>query len=73
MMSLVLRQDGAALLERVSADAESAKTYGEASAWFRRESSYLRKTAGMLDNAADRLTTVLECRERKAAEVPAAI
>jgi hypothetical protein len=68
MMSVILRQDDEALLDRVSADAETIKLYNDAADWFRREATYLRKTATMLDTAATRLTTVLE---RQRASQPA--
>jgi len=68
MMAVILRQDDKALLDRVSTD---VKTYSDTADWFRRESSYLRKTAGMLDTAANRLSTVLERYQERASQ-PAA-
>lgn len=63
MMSVILRENDQELLARVSTNGGTGKTYQEAAQWFRREAEHLRKVAGMMDNAADRLVVVLERRE----------
>ena len=60
MMSIIPREDSEMLLKRVSSNGNSAKTYIDAVSWFRREAEYLRRMAGMLDKAADRLGAVLD-------------
>ena len=59
LMALLIRDDDEALYSRVSTDPATAKAYGEASTYFEREASLLRKTAKLFETAAARLTSVL--------------
>lgn len=63
MMSVILKEDDATLLRRVSTNGGTGKTYADAAVWFRREAEYLRRIAALMDQAADRLTVVLDRRE----------
>jgi hypothetical protein len=59
-MAVLLREDDAALHQRVCESERSAKTYSDAADWLQRESAYLRKVARLLDTAAGRVEVVLE-------------
>jgi hypothetical protein len=60
LMAVLLREDDAALHQRVCENERSAKTYSDAADWLQRESAYLRKVSRLLDTAAGRVEAVLE-------------
>lgn len=59
MTSILLKHDDVELESRVCKSAKTAKTYGEAADWLRRESEYLRKVARLVEMASGRLSVVL--------------
>src|SRR5665213_2977473 len=59
LTAVLLREDDSALERRVCENELSAKTYADAMAWLRRESTHLRKVAKLLDTAGGRLAAVL--------------
>jgi hypothetical protein len=60
LMAVLLREDDAALHQRVCESDRAAKTYADAADWLQRESAYLRKVSRLLDMAAGRISVVLE-------------
>ena len=60
LMAVLLREDDAALHQRVCESERAAKTYADAADWLQRESVYLRKVSRLLDTAAGRVEAVLE-------------
>src|SRR5690349_14543546 len=46
-MAILLREDSAALHQRVCIDERASKTYGATVEWFQAEARYLRKIAGL--------------------------
>jgi hypothetical protein len=69
LTAVLLREDDAALEQRVCGSERSVKVYADAADWLQRESAYLRKVARLLDTAGVRLTSVL-LRCRASASVP---
>ena len=68
LTAVLLREDDAALQQRVCENERTAKTYADAADWLQRESAYLRKIARLLDTAGGRLSVVLtRCNETGAA------
>jgi hypothetical protein len=59
LTAVLLREDDSTLERRVCENELSAKTYADAMAWLRRESTQLRKVAKLLDMAGGRLAAVL--------------
>ena len=67
LTAVLLREDDAALQQRVCENERTAKTYADAADWLQRESAYLRKIARLLDTAGGRLSAVLtRCNESAA-------
>lgn len=62
----VLSDDSETLLQKISASPEMAATFSDALGWLRKEATVLRKTAGRLDVAVTRLSSVMaRHRERQ--------
>lgn len=60
LTAVLLREDDAALQQRVCENAKTVKQYSAAADWLQQESAYLRKMARLLDTAGGRLTVVVE-------------
>jgi hypothetical protein len=68
LTAVLLREDDAALKQRVCENERTTKTYADAVEWLQRESAYLRKIARLLDTAGGRLSVVLtRCNDSAAA------
>jgi hypothetical protein len=62
LAGVLLRDDDAALTQRVTENNQVARTYESGVDLLRREAAYLRKVARLLDLAGGRLTAVLQRR-----------
>jgi hypothetical protein len=60
LAALMLSNDDVALTARICASVDTARTYAAGPEMLRRESAYLRRLAGMLEQASGRLSAVLE-------------
>ncbi len=67
LTAVLLREDDAALQQRVCENERTAKTYADAADWLQRESAYLRKIARLLDTAGGLLVVLTRCNDSAAA------
>lgn len=59
LAGVILQEDSESLLQKISADADTAAGFSDALSWLRKEATILRKTAVRLDLAVSRLSAVL--------------
>lgn len=64
MLAVILSDDDEALYTRVCADKRSVDTFNDAIVWFKKEATYLRKTADLYDTGIGRIAAILARGER---------